>query len=127
MSDTGKIKTVYSFIGTTNILLDLNSQFGKAVFQQVLPYACQNLRKENSEFDQLYKKVEIEQTPNVFGTGMVHSSADFTNVFVDWLKTKGINIDNNNRKKISVFAGNAQNPSDGRSFEWCVLIYFLLS
>ena len=119
-----KIKSVYSFVAAT-IMLDLNTPMGKAMVNQIHPYACQNLRQGNPEFNRLYSQVEKENTPHMLGTGMATSIEGFTDAFLDWLKSKGINIKDANRKrKICVFGGNAQNPQNGLSFKWSVLIYF---
>jgi hypothetical protein len=119
-----KIKTVYSFVAAT-IMLDLNTPMGKAMVQQIFPYACQNLRQGNPEFNRLYTQVERENTPHVQGTGMAASSEHFAEAFSAWLKSRGINItDADKKKKISVFGGDAQNPQNGLSFAWSVLIYF---
>jgi hypothetical protein len=119
-----KIRTVYSFVAAT-IMLDLNTPMGKAMVQQIYPYACQNLRQGNPEFNRLYSQVERENTPHVLGTGMATSSEYFTAAFLDWLESSGINIKYTNRKrKICVFCGDAQDPQNGLSFKWGVLIYF---
>lgn len=119
-----KIKTVYSFVAAT-IMLDLNTPMGKAMVEQIFPFACQNLRQEKPEFDRLYSQVERENTPHVQGSGMAASSEGFVGAFSAWLKSRGINItDADRKKKISVFGGDAQNPQDGSSFKWSVLIYF---
>ena len=119
-----KIKTVYSFVAAT-IMLDLNTPMGKAMVQQMHPYACQNLRQGNPEFNQLYSQVERENTPHVLGTGMAASPDGFAEAFTVWLASKGVSITAADRqKRISVFGGNAQNPQTGLSFKWGVLIYF---
>ena len=84
-----KIKTVYSFVAAT-IKLDLNTPMGKAMVQQIRPYACQQLRQGNPEFNRFYNQVEKENTPHVIGTGMAASSEHFAEAFSAWLKTKGI-------------------------------------
>ena len=119
-----KIKTIYSFVAAT-IMLDLNTPTGKAMVQQMHPYACQNLRQGNPEFNRLYTQVERENTPRVLGTGMAASPNGFAEAFSAWLKSKGVNISDADRKKnISVFGGDAKNPQTGLSFKWSVLIYF---
>jgi hypothetical protein len=119
-----KIKGVYSFVAAT-IMLDLSTPMGNAMVQQILPYACQNLRQGNPEFNQLYSQVERENTPHVQGTGMSTSVEGFIGAFTSWLKSRGISIkDIDRKKKISVFSGDAQNPQNGLSFKWAVLIYF---
>ncbi|KPK04551.1 MAG: hypothetical protein AMJ56_17245 [Anaerolineae bacterium SG8_19] len=123
-SQNTKIKTVYSFVAAT-IMLDLNTPMGKAMVQQIFPYACQNLRQGNAEFNRLYNQVESENTPHVQGAGMAKSSKHFAEAFSVWLKSRGINItDSDKKKKISVFGGDAQNPQNGLSFQWGVLLYF---
>ena len=118
------IKTVYSFIAST-ILLDLNSPMGKAMVQQIHPYACQNLQKNNREFKKLYRQVEKENTPHVLGTGMAASVDGFAEAFSTWLKSQGVNITDADRKgKTFVFGGDAQHPQTGLTFKWSVLIYF---
>ena len=121
-----QIKTVYSFVGTTTIMLDLNTTTGKTMVQQIFPFACQKLRQGSPEFNRLYSQVERENTPHVQGTGMATSPKYFVDAFSYWLKSKGgIDIKDAGRKrKICVFCGNAQNPQNGCSFEWGVLIYF---
>lgn len=119
-----KIKTVYSFVAAT-IMLDLNTPMGKAMVEQIHPYACQNLRQGNPEFNRLYSQVERENTPHVLGTGMATSSEGFHDAFSDWLKSTGVNITDADRKGwTAVFGGDAQNPQTGLSFKWGVLIYF---
>ncbi len=118
-----KIKTVYSFVAAT-IMLDLNTPMGKAMVEQIFPFACQNLRQDKPEFDRLYSQVEREDPPHVQGTGMA-ASEDLTGAFLAWLNSRGIDInDDDKKKKISVFGGDAQNPQDGSSFKWCVYLYF---
>ena len=119
-----RIKTVYSFVGAT-IMLDLNTPMGKAMVQQIFPYACQQLRQGNPEFNRLYSQVERENTPHIQGTGMAASSKHFAETFIAWLQSRGINISEaDKKKKISVFGGDAQNPQNGLSFTWAVLFYF---
>lgn len=120
-----KIKKVYSFIGAT-ILLDLATPMGKAIIQQIHPYACQQLSQGNSEFRQLYRQVEEENSPHELGTGTAESSEGISAAFLAWLKTRGINITDISQSggKISVFGGNAQNPQNGKSFEWSAFFYF---
>jgi hypothetical protein len=119
-----KIKGVYSFVAAT-IMLDLSTPMGNAMVQQIFPYACQNLRQGNPEFNRLYSQVEKENTPHVQGTGMAASVEGFTAAFLSWLKSRGLNIkDVDKKKKICVFGGDAQNPQTGLSFKWAVLIYF---
>lgn len=120
-----KIKTVYSFVAAT-IMLDVSTPMGKAMVDQIHPFACQSLRQENPEFNRLYSQVERENTPHVLGTGMATSPEGFSGAFLDWLKSEGTIIKDADRKdKIYVFGGDAQNPQNGRSFAWCVLFYFL--
>ncbi len=115
------ISKVYTFVAAT-ILLDLDTPMGKAFVQQLVPFACQNL-EGNQEFSQLYAQVEKENTPVELGTGIYESNS--TDAFGKWLESKGkdINIKPGDGK-ISFFAGDAQNPQDGRSFKWCVFFYF---
>jgi len=59
---------------------------------------------------------------------MAASSEHFVEAFSVWLKARGINItDADKKKKISFFSGDAQNPQNGLSFTWCVLLYFDIS
>jgi len=119
-----KIKSLYSFIAATTVL-DVKTPFGRALVDQVHPYACQNLRKGDAEFDRLYKQVEQENPVHVLGTGMATSSEGFGLAFEQWLKSHGIELaDAGRKKKIAIFAGNAQDPRNGKSFGWCVFIYF---
>lgn len=118
-----KLKTVYSFIAATE-MLDLETPRGKSMVEQIFPYACDQLRQENTEFEQLYLQVERENTPHVQGTGMASSSDGFLEAFSAWLGSAGIELAADREKKVSVFSGDAQMPEDGTSFSWCVLFYF---
>ena len=123
-ANPAKIKTVYSFVAAT-IMLDLKTTMGKAMVQQIFPFACQNLRKGNPEFSRLYSQVERENTPHVQGTGMSASVEGQGEAFLHWIKSKGVDIhDAEKKRKICIFGGNAQNPQNGLSFAWGVLIYF---
>lgn len=119
-----KIRNVYSFVAST-ILLDLGTPSGEAMAGQLHSYACQKLQQGDSEFKRLYRRVEKEETPSMLGTGMSESVEGQGEAFLTWLKSKGIDAtDQNKKKKIAIFSGDAQNPQTGLSFKWSVCIYF---
>jgi hypothetical protein len=117
---------VYSFIAST-IMLDSSSALGKSMLQQVPPYVYQNLKGSDSTFRELYDKVEKKNSPHIMGTGMARSIDDYPNAFLAWLKSKGVIINNIAplmKKKIFVFSGDAKNPQNNKSYNWCMFIYF---
>ncbi|MEW6241220.1 MAG: hypothetical protein AB1564_10480 [Chloroflexota bacterium] len=123
---TTPIKTVYSFVAATTFL-DLGTPFGKAVIQQIHPYAVQNMAQTNPAFKVLYEQVQAENSPHVLGSGAAPSPEGYVEAFLAWLGQKGVKIENvaayvNSR--IFVFGGDAQDPNTGKSFNWSVLIYF---
>ena len=119
-----KIKTVYSFFVAT-IMVDPNTPMGNAIVEQAHPYACQQLRQGDPEFNRLYSQVERENTPHVLGTAMATSPEAAADSFNHWLKSKGIDIKATDRKgKFAIFSGDAQNPQTGLSFTFHVLMYF---
>ena len=124
--DTSNVKTVYSFIAST-IMLDSSSQIGRALLQQIPPYVHQSLQGADSTFKKLYDKVQKENSPHMLGTGMASSSNGYAGAFLAWLKSKGVNIVDIApllKKQIFLLAGDAMNPQNQQSFNWCMFIYF---
>jgi hypothetical protein len=119
------IKKVYSFVSST-VLLDLSTPMGKAMVDQIHPYACQQLSAGDTEFRRLYAQVENENAPHELGTGVTKSSADFGPASLAWLKARGVHPSGGSDvgKQLFVFAGNAQHPQSGMSFAWAVSYYF---
>ncbi len=118
-----KVKSVYSFVVATTTLLDLKTEIGKALYSQCHAFACQQLSGGDPEFKRLYEQVESEGTPHVMGSAVAGSAEAFAAAFTTWIEQQGLSL-KDDKKKIALHSGDAQNPMDGTAFKWCVFIYF---
>lgn len=85
------VRQVYSLIVAT-AFLDMASDVGRNVVEQIHSFASQRLSESNAAFRDLVSQVDGESSPSVVGTGMA-APEEFAAAFLGWLKARGVPLD----------------------------------
>jgi hypothetical protein len=84
----------------------------------------ESLRGNNAECDPLYRQAEKDHFPHVIGAGWAKSKDNFTDGFLAWLESRGLDL-NRMKHKVAIQPGKAEDPQSG-FFDWCVFVCFEL-
>lgn len=122
-----QIKTAYTFVATTAILLDLKAKAGTAAVHQLYQLACKEIGKKYAAFNSLHTQVKRDNVRHVVGTGMAASPDRFSGAFVDWMKAQTPHFGTApvvGGRNLFAWTGSAKSLANRKEFKWAVSIYF---
>jgi len=122
-----KITNVFTFIGSTDYLIDTSTPEGNAYAKQIYPFACGELKKKSPDFAHMYDIVDKKKPPHKMQFLMVKDEEAMTKGVRMLLHSEGytnLDIISSLGSRLFEQNGDAMNPSTGKAMRWFFTVYF---